>query len=449
MRNYYYNNFNNNYNYNFDNDTNYFNYDLNENNKEYKKRGYSLKGYNQNNQYNQNKEVRKAPKREYSSSNKYRYRLNKPIRNSNRDIVLEKLVDEERPTFLPEQIMDILRKGTARIEFEDNKNIISTSFFMKIEIKKKQYNFLITCSHSITKEDIASKKIINVYYGKVNKEKKIQIILDKSKRFIKVYKDLDVTLIELQKEDNIPDKHYLYPDLNYKNKGYSIYENIQVYTGGFPSVEIHSKTRQMSAGKIIKLLEDNEFEHNCDTRKGSSGWPIINYSGNVIGIHFGGERNKEINYGHFIGSILERLKKDGIKCLDKEIVNHFNMSNFNNFKNFAKTGVELLGPMIYDPNFKNYVKNFYQDPNNVDLLKKMPIFKDNPIPLKVIENLKDPKIFDDILEKENIDKILKKLDIEPFENRKNKKKWKNEIDFVKKLKSIISTNDLKSLIFIK
>ena len=156
MSNYYYNNSNNNY--NFDNDTNYFNYYLNENNKEYKKRGNSLKGYNQNTQYNQNKEVRKAPKREYSSSSKYRIKANKPNKNSNRDIVLEKLVDDKRPTFLPEQIMDILRKGTARIEFEDNKSIIFTSFFMKIELKKKQYNFLITCSHSISKEDIASKK---------------------------------------------------------------------------------------------------------------------------------------------------------------------------------------------------------------------------------------------------------------------------------------------------
>ena len=136
MINYYYNNSNDNY--NFDNDTNYFNNYLNENNKEYKKRGYSLKGYNQSNQYNQNKEVRKAPKREYSSSGKYRHKANKPIRNSNRDIVLEKLVDDQRPTFLPEQIMDILRKGTARTEFKDNKSIIFTSFFMKIELKKKQ-----------------------------------------------------------------------------------------------------------------------------------------------------------------------------------------------------------------------------------------------------------------------------------------------------------------------
>ena len=135
MNNYYYN-FNNKY--NFENDPNHFNYYLNENNKEYKKRGYSFKGYNQNNNNNEKKEVRKAPKREYSSSSRIRHKINKQNRYSNRDIVLESLIEDKRPTFLPEQIMDFLIKGTARVEFEDNKNMSFTSFLMKIELKKKQ-----------------------------------------------------------------------------------------------------------------------------------------------------------------------------------------------------------------------------------------------------------------------------------------------------------------------
>jgi hypothetical protein len=111
---------------------------LNENNKECKKRGYSLKGYNQNNNNYQNNEVRKAPKREYSSSSRIRQKINKRNRYSNRDIVLECQIEDKRPTFLPEQIMDFLIKGTARVEFEDNKNMSFTSFLMKIELKKKQ-----------------------------------------------------------------------------------------------------------------------------------------------------------------------------------------------------------------------------------------------------------------------------------------------------------------------
>ena len=80
-----------------------------------------------------------------------------------------------------------------------------------------------------------------------------------------------------------------------------------------------------------------------------------------------------------------------------------------------------MGPMIYDPNCLNIAKNFYKDPNNIDLFKKMPIFKDNPTSVKVLDSLKDPKVFDDIMTKENIDKMLKILDVEPFENKKNKK----------------------------
>jgi hypothetical protein len=36
-----------------------------------------------------------------------------------------------------------------------------------------------------------------------------------------------------------------------------------------------------------------------------------------------------------------------------------------------------------------------------------------------------------MMKKENRDKVFKMLDIEPFENRKNKNEWKNEIDFAK------------------
>jgi hypothetical protein len=107
------------------------------------------------------------------------------------------------------------------------------------------------------------------------------------------------------------------------------------------------------------------------------------------------------------------------------MLSHFNISNYNNLKNFVKTGLEFMGPMIYDPRVFNYAKNFYQDPNNADVFTKMPIFKDNPTAIKAFEDLKDPKVFDEIMKKENIDKALKIFDVEPFDNRKSKKD-KNE-----------------------
>ena len=423
MNNFYYNSTNR---YNFHYDTNYNTNQINQNNKENKKRGYSLKEYNQK---NQSKEIKKMSKREYSNKNNMIYKIQGPNRNSKRDIVLECLFDNKRPTFLPETIMDILRRGTARIEFEDKNHKICSSFFVKIELKKKKYNFLITCSHSITKEDINSKKIINVFYGKAGKEKNINIILDKSIRFIRVYENFDVTLIELMKEDNIPDKNYLYPDLNYKNKGFNIYENNQVYTAGFPDVEIFTKDRQMSAGKIIKVIEDNEFEHNCDTRQGSSGSPIIGYNGSVIGIHYGGNRNKDKNYACFLGAVIEKLKKEDIKCLDKDNLNQFNINNFNNIKNFVKRGIEYMGPLLYEPRFLNYMKNFYQDPKNIDLINNIPLIKDNPI---ILKSLKNPQLFDQFMKKENIDNALKQIGVEPFENGKNQVEKKINYNFFDK-----------------
>ena len=373
-------------------------YDMSKNEK---RRGYSYHGYNGYGQNNQSRQL--GRQRDYSNKNQ----IIPKIKHSNRNIILERLIEDKKSAFIPEQIMDILRRGTARIEFDGNKRF--TSFFMKIEIKKEQHNFLLTCAHCITKNDIYSQKNISVIYGKINKEKKVQINLDKKKRFIKAYNSLDVTLIELLSEDNIPDKYYLYPDLNYKNKGFNNYENIQVYTAGFPEAEIYEKDRQMSTGKI-KTIKDFEFEHTCDTRKGSSGCPIINYSGNVIGIHYGGDKDKGINYGYFIGAIIERIKKENITNLDLDNdLKNKNLNNFNKFNKMLKSGIQFMGPLLYDHQFLSYVQKFYQQPSNIEILKKMPIIKDNPT---VIENLKDSNKFEEIMKKENVDNLLKKMGIE-------------------------------------
>ena len=48
-----------------------------------------------------------------------------------------------------------------------------------------------------------------------------------------------------------------------------------------------------------------------DTRKGSSGFPICLVDNiQVIGIHKQGKRNESVNYGTFIGSVIDELEKD-------------------------------------------------------------------------------------------------------------------------------------------
>ena len=116
-----------------------------------------------------------------------------------------------------------------------------------------------------------------------------------------------VIRIEIKKEDNIPEYKYLFPDLNYKN-GIKHYLNAEIYTAGYPNVKIHRGDKHYSAGIITKVDENGYiFEHNCNTKDGSSGCPIINYNKFVIGIHYGYDKENKMNYGTFIGKIINEL----------------------------------------------------------------------------------------------------------------------------------------------
>ena len=233
----------------------------------------------------------------------------------------ECLIKGTNPTQIPETIINRLYDSIARIEFKiKNQDKISTGFFIKLNIFEKNYNFLLTCYHSISIEDIDSKIDINVYYGKFENETKIKIKLDREKRFIKCYESLDSTLIQIYESDNIPENKYLHPDLNYKN-GLLQYEKTQVYTGGYPIVEdIHKKEKHVSAGIITNTKINNEtgFEHTCDTRQGSSGSPLINTNKYVIGIHCAGKKDQSSNIGTFICCIIDSLNSDLKEKEEKE-----------------------------------------------------------------------------------------------------------------------------------
>ena len=147
---------------------------------------------------------------------------------------------------------------------------------MKINIKEKQFNFLITCYHTIKKKYIDSKININVFYEKEEKEENINIELDRNKRFIRCYNFLDTTLIKIMNKDNIPEDKYLFPDFNYKN-GYNHYENIQIFTAGYPENYEH-KGEIFTSAWVISKINEIDFEHTYDSEKGSSGSPLINFN---------------------------------------------------------------------------------------------------------------------------------------------------------------------------
>jgi len=319
---------------------------------------------------------------------------------------------------IPEDISKILKKSTARIEFNEKKKS-STGFFMKINIKGENFNFILTCNHSITQEEIDSKLQITIYFGKKENEEKIVIILDDKKRLIKTYEDLDITLIQILKKDNIKEKRFLFPDLNYQNFGFSFYKDSQVFTAGYPNVEFYKDGRHISSGLITKINGYN-FEHNCDTRKGSSGSPIINLFKNVIGIHYGGDKNNKTNFGTFIGVIIDKLngERENI-IINKEIeepkeankVASLLKNGLKNVDNEIKDILPMIWPFLNSPEYMHHVRKMMGDSKIINILNQISI--EIPEISNYINDMKD--LFDED-NAEEFNDLIKSLENLNYEN---------------------------------
>ena len=345
------------------------------------------------------------------------------------------------PGFVPDELIDILRESVVRIEIK-NLHIISSGFFIKINLKMKEYKFLFTCAHSIPQEIIDSKTKISIYYGRKNEEIKKKIILDKDQRYIMQNKDLDVTIIEIKEEDNIYENRFLHPDLNYKI-GLKHYLNSQVYTAGYPNVDIHKGDKHYSSG-IIKQISNNgyTFTHNCDTKEGSSGGPIINYDKLVIGIHFGSIEEKNINVGTFIGEIIKELflEEKNINPLIEEDDKEDEKEKKNSNLGFLELGLSMMNQMMENESFVNFTKELAKNINLEEfcsnILNQPQLKQLNPTP-EEMEKLKDKnnKYDQEALFKFNLEKmgcnkneqeILTK-NYKEFLDNPNYKKFQNDI----------------------
>ena len=93
---------------------------------------------------------------------------------------------------------------------------------------------------------------------------------------------------------------------------FNIYLDNTCYLAGYP---YNYDEKCFSYGKITRISNHSNyrFYHVADTEAGSSGSPVINDRGYVIGIHTSGIEALKQNKGTFIGRILDKLKKDNIK----------------------------------------------------------------------------------------------------------------------------------------
>jgi len=76
----------------------------------------------------------------------------------------------------------------------------------------------------------------------------------------------------------------------------------------YPKTKGSKCVRSICSGKITKI-DKFEFEHTLDSRASSSGSLICLIDNScVVGIHKSGHKEKPINFGTFIGIILDDLK---------------------------------------------------------------------------------------------------------------------------------------------
>ena len=228
---------------------------------------------------------------------------------SSEDIYVNEALTGHKP--VPLGISNKVKESVCKIIIKKKRAIIyGTGFFLKISESLK---FLFANYHTINKDLINDNIEIEIW----NKEK---MSLNLKKRYIKFYpeKSKDVTIIEIKEEDKIYEKiKFLDYDLNYKERGYSSYQDAYVFTLQYPSGDDISS----GSGKILSI-NNYEFTHDISTEKGSSGCPIILLNNNinlilVIGIHKCANISKSINCGTFIGEIINEFKNNS-KITKKE-----------------------------------------------------------------------------------------------------------------------------------
>ena len=98
-----------------------------------------------------------------------------------------------------------ISKSVCKIITKENNH--GSGFFIKINNDNRKNYFLMTNAHIVTKEKIEANEEIEIKYN-YNK-KLIKINLDKNKRYIKCFDDLDITLIEIIPIDKIKEKYFL------------------------------------------------------------------------------------------------------------------------------------------------------------------------------------------------------------------------------------------------
>ena len=255
---------------------------------------------------------------------------------------------------MTEIILNQMKNSICAISIINGKH--GTGFFCRINTYDKEFPVLVTNNHILNEEDLKNNKSLEILIN--NQRKEINL---KENRFIYSNNELNITLLEILKTDEI--NNYLQFDEDLYNQSFDInlYRNKSIYILQYPN---HYGQPKVSYG-TIKDIEDNRIYYNCNTSRGSSGSPILNFKNNkVIGIHVGGSKYFNFNKGIFSKSIIDVIKNK-LQISEK---NRDYDENFNFRKNLTLSDTNIrysLTPNIFDEDIPNtYVKSCKNNNNN-------------------------------------------------------------------------------------
>ena len=166
------------------------------------------------------------------------------------------------------------------------------SDFDKANTKIKK-TVLITNNHVLSQDYLDENEIIELTINE-NKIKKEIKLTNKRKNYTD--EDFDITIIELNPEEDLIDNNSFYdvdPNINCEQPQEK-YKGLEIYIIG--------NIDKISNGVIKRIHDDEiEMEYCFSTESGMSGSPIINLKNyKVIGVHKGANKNKTSNFGIFL-----------------------------------------------------------------------------------------------------------------------------------------------------
>ena len=218
----------------------------------------------------------------------------------------------------------------SSVKIEIDPNHFGSGFFLRFKRNNgKEFYCIMTNQHVITPQLIEQKITISILYE--NENRALIIKLDKEDRFIKYYLDslnIDATVIQILDIDNIANKYFFEPYDDYKN-GFQQFKGKTISVAQYPL----GGQLSISSGKI-KDNNDIEIVHTASTLAGSSGGPIVlDGTDKVLGIHRGGDNNKQENYGNFIYPVIEDIKKFERNEFGKDFYKNGDIKYIGYFKN--------------------------------------------------------------------------------------------------------------------